>query len=50
MGEGATIKRLLREQGRVVLMPENPEFKPFVVSDAQELQILGVVRGVVRVC
>jgi repressor LexA len=41
----ATLKRLRKEDGKVFLVPENPEFKPIEVK---ELRILGRVIGVLR--
>jgi len=38
-----TIKTLLRKNGRYVLQPENPDFKPIIVSGDDELIIWGVV-------
>lgn len=43
-----TLKRLFLRGARVELRPENPAYKPLVVSDGDELQIWGVVVGVVR--
>ena len=40
-----TLKRLKRENGKILLVPENPEFKPIEVK---ELRILGRVIGVLR--
>ncbi len=45
-GEEATIKRLQRIDGRVVLKAENPAFPPMVFSEGVE--ILGVVVAVMR--
>lgn len=45
-GEEATVKRLQRLDGRVVLKAENPDFPPMVYSDGVE--ILGVVVAVLR--
>lgn len=45
-GEEATVKRLQRLDGRVVLKAENPDFPPMVFSDGVE--ILGVVVAVLR--
>ena len=45
LGEEATVKRLSRQNGRVLLLPENEEFAPL---DGTEAVILGVVRGVIR--
>lgn len=43
-----TLKRLFRRGQRVELRPENPAFKPIVFNDGDELEIWGVVVGVVR--
>lgn len=45
-GEEATIKRLKRENGRVVLVPENPALEPMVFEDGVE--IIGKVVSVLR--
>lgn len=45
-GDEATVKRLQRLDGRVVLKAENPEFPPMVFSEG--VQILGVVVAVLR--
>ena len=45
-GEEATVKRLQRMDGRVILKAENPDFPPMVFSDGVE--ILGVVVAVLR--
>lgn len=41
----ATVKRLLRRNGQVWLMPENENYSPI---DGSHAEIIGVVRGVVR--
>jgi len=41
----ATVKRFVRKDDHVVLMPENPDFPPIVV---REVSILGRVVGVLR--
>lgn len=43
--EEATVKRLLRKDGKVWLLPENPNYAPI---DGTNAAILGKVRGVVR--
>lgn len=43
-----TIKRLYMRRGVVELRAENPDFKPIRFSDLDELQIWGVVTGVLR--
>jgi repressor LexA len=47
-GDSATVKKLYREaQGRIRLQPANPTMKP-IVLDADDVQIQGVVVGVIR--
>ena len=43
-----TIKRLYRRNGRVELRPENPAYAPIVMAADTQLEIWGVVVGVVR--
>lgn len=43
-----TIKRLYQVRGRVELQPENPNYTPITFEQGRELQIWGVVVGVVR--
>ena len=43
-----TIKRLYQLRGRIELQPENPTFEPITFNEGCELQIWGVVVGVVR--
>ncbi len=45
-GEEATVKRLERSPGRVVLVPESPGYEPMVFTDGVE--ILGKVVAVLR--
>lgn len=45
LGDEATCKRLLRKNGEVWLMPENPAFEPI---DGREAVILGRVKAVIR--
>ncbi len=45
-GEEATVKRLQRRDGRVVLRPENRDYAPMVFTEGVE--ILGVVVAVLR--
>lgn len=45
-GEEATVKRLERRDGRVILHAENPAYEPMVFDDGVE--ILGVVTSVLR--
>ncbi len=41
----ATVKRLYREQGRVRLQPENPDFEPIYSDHAS---VLGKVIAIIR--
>ena len=43
-----TIKRLHQSAGVVELWPENPAFTPITFKDGEEMQVWGVVVGVVR--
>jgi len=43
-----TIKRLFKHMGCVELRPENPAYQPITFKDGSELQVWGVVVGVVR--
>lgn len=43
-----TIKRLYKYRGRIELRPENPDYQPITFTEGNELQIWGVVVGVVR--
>ena len=45
IGDEATVKRLLRRNGQVWLMPENDAYEPI---DGTEAEIIGIVKAVVR--
>ena len=45
LGDEATVKRLRRRDGKVMLMPENDAYAPI---DGSEAQILGLVKAVIR--
>ena len=45
LGDEATVKRLLRRDGNILLMPENPAYPPI---DGAEAEIIGLVKAVVR--
>lgn len=45
-----TIKRLFRRGARVELRPENPRYQPIALAAETQLEIWGVVVGVVRRC
>ena len=44
----ATLKRLVRKNGKVVLHAENPAFKDVVVKPGADFALAGVVIGIVR--
>jgi len=43
-----TIKRLYKHRGRVELRPEKPAYQPMAFKEGAELEVWGVVVGVVR--
>ena len=45
LGEEATVKRLCRRDGKILLLPENPNYSPI---DGTEVTILGKVKAVYR--
>ena len=48
INKGFTIKRLYRKNGITELRPENEAFKPIRIQDGDDLEIWGVVTGMVR--
>ena len=45
IGDEATVKRLSRRNGKILLMPENENYDPI---DGTEAEIIGIVKAVVR--
>ena len=43
-----TVKRLAKTQGKLYLMPENPDFSPISVKALQALNVYGVVTNVIH--
>ncbi|CAK7035218.1 MAG: Protein UmuD [Desulfovibrio sp.] len=43
-----TVKRLVRRQGRVLLMPENPEYPEIDITEHEYVHIWGVVTYVIH--
>ena len=43
-----TIKRLHKQRGKIELHAENPAYAPITFTEGSELQVWGVVTGVVR--
>ncbi|MFC1497214.1 transcriptional repressor LexA [Verrucomicrobiota bacterium] len=48
--EEATLKRFIKENNRVILRAENPEFSDIVVEADKQLHIAGKLIGVIRKC
>jgi repressor LexA len=44
----ATVKRLIKKRGSILLKPENPAFEPIIINENQPLQLIGKVVGVFR--
>ena len=45
IGDEATVKRLCRRNGTILLMPENDAYAPI---DGTEAEIVGIVKAVIR--
>ena len=45
IGDEATVKRLRRRNGEILLMPENEAYAPI---DGTEAEIIGIVKAVIR--
>ena len=45
IGDEATVKRLVRKNGLVLLMPENENYEPI---DGSEAELIGLVKAVIR--
>ena len=43
-----TVKRLNKENNKLFLMAENPRFKPILITEEMNLEILGIVTGVIH--
>ncbi|MBN8827759.1 MAG: translesion error-prone DNA polymerase V autoproteolytic subunit [Sphingobacteriia bacterium] len=43
-----TVKRLYKKNGKIMLIPENENYLPITFENEQQLQIWGVVTGMVR--
>ena len=49
LGDEVTVKRLHRTRHGIELLPENPDFKPIIVSlDNTEFELEGVAVGLIR--
>ena len=45
IGDEATVKRMLRKNGQLLLMPENENYEPI---DGSEAELIGLVKAVIR--
>jgi DNA polymerase V len=43
-----TLKRLVKENGRLMLKPENPDYLPIEITSGDDFEVWGVVTSVVR--
>lgn len=48
LGDEVTVKRLQRQNGRIQLLPENPDFDPIVVEPSQDFSLEGIAVGLIR--
>lgn len=48
LDDDVTVKRLSRQNGRIELLPENPEFSPIIVAPGQEFALEGIAVGLIR--
>lgn len=48
LSDEATVKRFYRQNKSIVLQPENPAFKPIIISANENARILGKVIGLIR--
>lgn len=43
-----TVKRLHKKNGKLLLMPENPDYEPIEIQDGNEVYLWGVVTSVIH--
>ena len=43
-----TVKRLYRQNGDIMLVPENPEYEPRLIKEGEELKVHGVVTFIIH--
>ncbi|MFY3854571.1 transcriptional repressor LexA [Achromobacter xylosoxidans] len=48
LGDDVTVKRLQRQNGRIELLPENPDFNVIVIEADQEFALEGIAVGLIR--
>jgi DNA polymerase V len=44
----ATVKRYYERDGRIILVPENSEYEPILISDDQHFEVQGVVTHIIH--
>ncbi|AWG34237.1 MULTISPECIES: transcriptional repressor LexA [Alcaligenes] len=48
IGDDVTVKRLSRSSNQVILLPENADFEPIIVTDPDSLSLEGIAVGLIR--
>ncbi|MDH7604900.1 MAG: transcriptional repressor LexA [Melioribacter sp.] len=48
IGDEATMKRLIIDDGKIYLVPENENYEPIIIENQEEFTIIGKVVGVFR--
>jgi len=48
IGDEVTVKRFRHIDGRIHLLPENPDFQPIVISTSDEFALEGIAVGLIR--
>jgi repressor LexA len=48
LGDDVTVKRLKRTPHGIELLPENPDFKPIVVTGEEPFELEGIAVGLIR--
>lgn len=48
LGEEVTVKRLFKSGKRVELLPENPDFRPIIITPQDDFFIEGIAVGLIR--
>lgn len=48
LGDDVTVKRLQHQGSRILLLPENPDFEPITVTDADGFALEGIAVGLIR--
>src|SRR5690606_32580934 len=43
-----TVKRILRRNGNISLIPENPKYSPIRISESMDFEVWGVVTHVIK--